>query len=153
MAAWCFHEKLYIWIKKYGLPYIAWEGRSLMINESRSAPGCPATRRCEAQELTLVAAISRLCHRINGNNFTGFRVPSLLSAVCSLQHCSTAAPATLGKTPIKWICMTFIAVRKLVGYQKIFCLVRWWSPRPPAHTKATVPWPQTHVLNALQYQM
>ena len=60
-----------------------------MINESRSAPGCPATRWCEAQELTLVAAISSLCHRINGNNFTVFQVPSLLSAVCSLQHCST----------------------------------------------------------------
>ena len=71
-------------------------------------------------------------------------VPSAKSAVCSLQHCSTAAPATLGKTPIKGICMTFIAVRKLVGYQKIFSLVRWWSLRPPAHTTP-------HVL--LQYQI
>ena len=42
-----------------------------------------ASSRCEAKERSLVAAISRLCHRINGTNLTVFRVPSLLSAACS----------------------------------------------------------------------
>ena len=56
---------------------------ALKVYQTWSAPGCAASGRCEARELTLVAAISRLCHRINGTNFTVFRVPSLLSAACS----------------------------------------------------------------------